>query len=198
MGRENSFKYRAELPRVVEAMHRRNALSALGASGVVLAQDASWESICKLTAATLGGSEHDHLVNEYAGKVVVDGLLGQSDWRIHYSKPTFQSIIMLNESGDYDALYKHTDIGLHLPHHRERAVVYLITDTPPVAVAEAHVYSVLGREESLSRTYNDAGELQAIKKHFGANALHFFDEDIAMSLTNALLNDSSRTLCHPR
>ena len=197
MDRENSFKYRAELPRVVEAVHHRNALAALGASGVVLAQDASWESICKLTASTLGGSEHNHLVNEHGGKVVVDGLLGQSDWRIHYSKPTFQSVIMQKEDG-YDALHKHTAIGLHLPHHSERAVVYLITDTPPVAVDEAHYYSVLGREESLNLSYNDARELEAIQKHFGANALHFFDEDIAMSLTNALLNDSSRTLCHPR
>lgn len=178
---------RAELLRVVEHVHRRNAIKELGKHGIVLAEDAPWREIAdkpmpEHTRDLLGTSS-------YAGRVAVNGLFGLRNLRLSMSDTSQQ---MVNEfTGDYDAEHKHCDISIYTG--SDQIYVKLMSDSPPVAIFADDINRayVENRDDELLQADNDAAVINAVRRTSGDEAIDPVDDETAKSLIYALLNDES-------
>jgi len=179
---------RAELLRVIEYVHRRNAIQELGKYGITLAEDATWREISDIpkpedVTNQLGTSE-------YAGQVPVNGVFGLRDVRLSMSNISLQMGFDL--TGDYEAAHKHCDILVYIGN--DPIYVKLMSDSPPVAIFADDINKAFRENprEPLVDMDNDAAIVNAVRRISGDEAVDLIDDETAKSLIYALLNDKSQ------
>lgn len=180
-----SYRYRVELPRVVEAVHRKNALIALGARGIRLAQDAPWQTIYEAGGLTEG--EYRIASTQYAGAQGIDGLFGVRDFRLHASDSTPYGQVLARTTGDFENLRTHTKISLFKSSPSDWTEVFMTPDAPPFAVRIFRLPAEIGYQ--LDRV-SDAEVLEMTQRARGS-AFEFISEDAAQNIIQAVKNDGS-------
>ena len=180
-----AYRYRAELPRVVEAVHHRNALTALGARGILLADDATWYDICKYGDSI--ENSYSLTRTTYAGKVAVNGLFGELGWKLIGSTPTPYIKSLVRENGRLEDLHQHVKIHTRaISDDHNQVDIYMIPDAPPYAIR----YNPTTVVELRRTAYTDAGTLEAAQR-IGDDIFEFVDEETAGSIVHALRSDAS-------
>jgi hypothetical protein len=194
---ENRFgnENRINLPRVLEAVHRKNALLTLGELGIKLAEKPSWRIMHEVYDKVTGKVDGKHAIAsaEYRGLVPVRGIFGVNDWRLVNSGPTGYSSVVYGKTHEgYDEMHKMSEINVR--NERDAVKILLIPDSAPVAIHEADINHVLEHSPKLRerKTQSDAAILEAVQRSFGDNAVDFISDTAAKSLAFALANDESR------